>query len=400
MIYHLSDRIANLQPSLVREILKATANPSVIPFAAGNPAPDAFPVEDVTRIAGEIFANRPIDALQYSITEGYPPLRDAVKTMLEKHYQIPIRDNGLMILSGAQQGADLACKVLVNEGDTVLCEDPSFIGCLNCFRSYNCNLVGVEMESDGVDTAKLEKAITENQNVKLFYTIPNFQNPTGITTSLEKRREIYRICKKHNVMILEDNPYGDLRFSGEPVPSIKSFDEDGAVIYIGSFSKIVAPGMRVGFALAPQPLITKMTVGKQCEDVHTNILAQMIIEQLLTKTDLEAHISKIAEIYRKKCQLMLDCIDRKFSPSVTHTTPQGGLFLWCTLPEGADMMEFCRKAAQKDVAVVPGIAFLADQTAPCRSFRMNYSTPTDEAIVKGVSILGALSRELYSFSAI
>lgn len=395
MTYHFSDRIANLQPSLVREILKATSNPSVIPFAAGNPAPDAFPVEEIARIAGEIFKTRPIDALQYSITEGYSPLRDAVKSMVEKHYHIPMRDNGLLILSGAQQGADLACKVLVNEGDTILCEDPSFIGCLNCFRSYNCNLVGVGMESGGVDTVKLEQTIKEHKNVKLFYTIPNFQNPTGITTSLEKRREIYRICKKYKVMILEDNPYGDLRFSGEPIPSIKSFDEDGSVIYIGSFSKIVAPGMRVGFALAPQPLIAKMTVGKQCEDVHTNILAQMIIEQFITNNDVEAHIAKIAEIYRRKSQLMLDCMEREFASSISHTTPQGGLFLWCTLPEGADMMEFCRQAAAKNVAVVPGIAFLADQNAPCRSFRMNFSTPTDEAIEKGISILGKLSKELF-----
>lgn len=395
MTYQLSDRIANLKPSLVREILKATANPSVIPFAAGNPAPDAFPVQDLARIAGDIFATRPIDALQYSITEGYPALCDKIKSMLENHYHIPMRDNGLMILSGAQQGADLACKVLVNEGDTILCEDPSFIGCLNCFRSYNCNLVGVAMESDGVDTEKLEQTIKENKNVKLFYTIPNFQNPTGITTSLEKRREIYRICKKYNVMILEDNPYGDLRFSGERIPSIKSFDDDGAVIYIGSFSKIVAPGMRVGFALAPKPLISKMTVGKQCEDVHTNILAQMIIEQFLSTSDIEAHIAKIAGIYRRKSQLMLDCIEQEFAPSITHTTPQGGLFLWCTLPEGADMMEFCRQAAAKNVAVVPGIAFLADQTSPCRSFRMNFSTPTDEAIVKGITILGKLSKELF-----
>lgn len=395
MTYQFSDRIANLQPSLVREILKATSNPAVIPFAAGNPAPDAFPVKEIARIAGEILAERPIDALQYSITEGYPALRDTVRSMVENHYQIPLRDNGLIIISGAQQGADLASKVLVNEGDTILCENPSFIGCLNCFRSYNCNLVGVEMESDGVDTDRLEQAIVENRNVRLFYTIPNFQNPTGITTSEAKRREIYRICKKHHVIILEDNPYGDLRFSGTPVPSIKSFDEDGIVIYIGSFSKIVAPGMRVGFALAPQPLIAKMTVGKQCEDVHTNMLAQMIIEQFLTKTDIEAHIARIAEIYRRKSKLMLDCMTREFPAFVAHTEPEGGLFLWCTLPEGADMMEFCRIAAQRNVAVVPGIAFLADEKAPCRSFRMNFSTPTDEAIVKGVSILGELLQELY-----
>ncbi len=395
MVYQFSDRMATLQPSLIREILKSTSDPSVISFAAGNPAPDAFPVADVQRIAAEILAEQPIVALQYSVTEGYMPLRDACKKLLETHYGIPMRDNELIIISGAQQGADLTAKALVNEGDTVLCEDPSFIGCLNCFRSYNCNLVGVEMEPDGVNLEKLEQAMREQPNVKLFYMIPNFQNPSGITTSLEKRKAVLRLAEKYNVLILEDNPYGDLRCSGEPVPSIKSFDESGAVIYVGSFSKLLAPGIRVGFVAAPKPLIAKMTVGKQCSDVHTNMLAQMICERWLTTCDVEAHIHKIQEIYKRKCSLMLDCIKQEFSPAVSYTVPEGGLFVWCTLPEGADMMAFCNRAVEKKVAIVPGSAFLADQTAPCRAFRLNFSTPTDQAIVKGIEILGQLTREWY-----
>ena len=230
---------------------------------------------------------------------------------------------------------------------------------------------------------------------KLIYTIPNFQNPSGITTSLKKRQEILRLAEKYGVMVMEDNPYGDLRFSGEAVPSIKSMDKNGHVVYVGSFSKILAPGLRVAFAVAPKPLIAKMTVGKQCADVHTTILTQMICERFLATCDLTAHIQKISDIYRKKCQLMIDCIDREFSPKVTHTNPEGGLFLWCTLPEGADMLDFCQRAVQAKVAVVPGVAFLADETTPCRSFRMNFSTPTDENIIKGVSILGKLTKELY-----
>lgn len=395
MTYEFSNRMASLQPSLVREILKATSDPEVIPFAAGNPAPNAFPVDDIRRITAEILDQHPIDALQYSITEGYPPLRAALKKMVTEHYNIPMEGNDLIILSGAQQGADLATKVFVNEGDTVLCEDPSFIGCLNCFRSYNCNLVGVEMEEDGLNLEKLERAMVEQPNVKLLYVIPNFQNPTGITTSLQKRREILRLAQKHNVMVFEDNPYGDLRYAGEPLPSIKSFDTDGNVIYVGSFSKILAPGIRVAFVVAPPAVIAKMTVGKQCADVHTNILAQMTCERWLATADLDAHFARLQEIYRQKCGLMLDCIDREFSPRVAHTSPEGGLFLWCTPPEGADIMDFCNRAVALKVAVVPGIAFLAKETDPCRSFRMNFSTPADEEIVEGCKRLGRLTHELY-----
>ena len=397
MNYQFSDRMATLKPSLVREILKASSDPEVIAFSAGNPAPDAFPVEDVRRIAGEILDDAPIDALLYSITEGYAPLGEALKRMVQTHYAIPLSaDDDLIVISGAQQGMDLAAKAFVNEGDTVLCEDPSFIGSLNCFRSYNCNLVGVGMESDGLNTAKLEQAIIKNQKVKLLYTIPNFQNPTGITTSAEKRREILRICREHGVMVLEDNPYGDLRFSGEPVAPIKSMDTDGAVIYVGSFSKILAPGMRVGFVLAPKAVIAKMTVGKQCADVHTNMLAQMICDRWLATCDLSAHLERLRGIYRRKCRLMLECIDREFAPCVTHTTPDGGLFLWCTLPDGADMLDFCSRAVAQKVAVVPGVAFLANESDPCQSFRMNFSTPTDEAIVEGCKRLGKLTRELFN----
>lgn len=250
------------------------------------------------------------------------------------------------------------------------------------------------MENDGVNLAELERLITSEPNVKLFYVIPNFQNPTGITTSLHKREEILRICSAHGVVILEDNPYGDLRFSGGAIPSIKSMDTSGTVIYTGSFSKILAPGMRVGFALAHSDLIAKMTVGKQCADVHTNMLAQMICERWLATCDLDAHIKRLSKIYADKCALMLGCIDREFAPSVTATRPEGGLFLWCTLPDGVDMMKFCQSAVEQRVAVVPGTAFLADESQPCQSFRLNFSTPTDEMIVEGCKRLGTLTRKI------
>lgn len=394
MNYQISDRMAAMQPSMIREILKATSDPGVIAFSAGNPAPNAFPVEDITDIVSRIMAEQPIDALQYSVTEGYPPLREAVKSLCKERYQIEAGpDEDLIIISGAQQGADLVSKTLLNEGDVVLCEDPSFIGCLNCFRSYRARLVGVEMERDGVNLEKLEEEM-KKPNVKLFYLIPNFQNPTGITTSLEKRKAILELAKKYGVMILEDNPYGDLRFTGAHLPSIKSMDRDGMVIYMGSFSKVIAPGLRVGYVIAPKPILAKMVVGKQCADVHTSMLAQMICHRFLTTRDLNAHLSRLQAIYRGKCALMVNAIETEFAPGVDHTSPEGGLFLWCTLPDGADMIGFCEKAVARGVAVVPGVAFLADEKGASQSFRMNFSTPSDEAIVEGVKRLGQLTKEI------
>ncbi|MDD2956689.1 MAG: PLP-dependent aminotransferase family protein [Oscillospiraceae bacterium] len=395
MEYKFSDKISSLQPSVIREILKFTSEPGMISFAAGNPAPEAFPVEDVRRMSKEILENTPILALQYSVTEGYPPLREALMKMAKARYNVGRDFDQLLVVSGAQQGVDLAARVLLNEGDTVICEDPSFIGSLNAFRSYNAKLAGVAMDEDGMNIEALEAALKANPKAKFIYTIPNFQNPSGITMSLQKRREVYRLAKAYGVFILEDNPYGELRWAGEDIPAIKALDEDGIVFYCGSFSKVLSPGIRVGYVVAPAPVIAKMTVAKQCNDVHTTIMSQLLCHRFITECDLDAHIEGLRKIYEKKSSLMMEHMDREFSKNVHHTVPQGGLFLWCTLPQGSDMMGFCRKAVAEKVAVVPGNAFTSDETAPSYSFRMNFSTPTDEQIVQGVKILGRLTHQMF-----
>ena len=389
-----ADRIKNLKASAIREILKFTADPNVISFAAGNPAPEAFPVKEVAEITANIFANDPITALQYSVTEGYPALRTRLKAFVKNHYHIGNDNDDLIIMSGAQQGIELSCKVLCNEEDVVICEVPSFVGSLNSFKSFQARLVGIPVEEGGMNLEKLETALKENPRTKLIYVIPNFQNPSGTCMSLEKRKGIYTLAKKYGVMILEDNPYGDLRFDGKEIPSIKSFDEDGIVIYCGSFSKILAPGLRVGYLVADHDFLQKVVVGKQAADVHTNILAQMICEQFLANYDMEAHLARLRSIYKKKCGLMLSCIEQHFNPAVTHTVPEGGLFIWCTLPDGVDMMKFCSDAVQKKVAVVPGVAFMPYEDYASQSFRMNFSTPADEQIIKGVEILGQMTKAL------
>lgn len=393
MEYTFSDKISSLQPSAIREILKATSDPSIIPLAAGNPAPDAFPVDEVREIAGEILAQRPIDALQYGVSEGYQPLRDTIFAWMNKHENIGSDNDSVLVLSGATQVMDLTTKVLCNEGDVVICEEPSFIGSLNTFRSYGCKLRGVPVEADGMNVDMLEEVLKTTPDAKFIYTIPNFQNPSGATMSLAKRERLYALAKQYGVMVLEDNPYGDLRVEGEPVPSIKSMDKDGIVIYAGSFSKILAPGLRVAYCIGPKQVLAKMTVGKQASDVHTACLNQMIVYEWFRKYDVDAHIKKIQGIYRKKLNLMCDCIDKELGDFVEYVRPQGGLFIWCKLPDDVDMLEFVQKAIEKKVAVVPGNAFLMNDTDSTQYIRLNFSTPSDEGIVNGVKLLGEVAKE-------
>ena len=389
-----SYRVQTLQPSAIREILKFTADPEVISFAAGNPAPEAFPTEEIARITNDILTNTPIDALQYSITEGYAPLREWIRQDLKKKGMFDEYEEDVVITSGAQQAMEVVTKEICNEGDVIICEAPTFIGSLNAFRSYNAKLVGIEMEDDGINIEKLEAALIKYQRTAFIYLIPNFQNPTGKTMSLEKRKKVLALAQKYNVYILEDNPYGDLRYLGEDIPSIKSMDKTGHVLYAGTFSKTLAPGLRVGYLCAPKNVIAKAVVCMQVSTVHTSILPQMITYRFVTENDFEAHLERLRAIYKHKSDLMLTNLKLKMPNSIKFTEPEGGLFIWGTLPDG-DMPYFCKKAVQNKVAVVPGNAFLTDENAPYLSFRLNYSTPTDEQIEQGVDILATVAKTMY-----
>ena len=387
MNYTFSDRISSLKPSAIREILKATSDPSVIPFAAGNPDAAAFPIDEVRAISKKIFDEMPVLALQYGITEGYSPLRQRIKEYMKQTKNIGRDFDDIIITSGATQIMDLTTKVFCNFGDTVICETPSFIGSLNCFRSYGCKLKGVPVEADGMNVDILEEKLKKSENVKFIYTIPNFQNPSGATMSLEKRKRVYELAKKYGVLILEDNPYGDLRVAGEDVPNIKSFDEDGIVIYAGSFSKVLAPGIRAGYVIAPAEIISKMTVGKQAADTHSTMFTQILVDEWMKSTDLEVHIEKIREIYRRKLNLMCDLIDEYWGDFVKYVRPEGGLFVWCELPESVKMLDFAAKCVENKVAVVPGSAFMVEPEETTNCIRLNFSTPSDEKIVEGMEIL-------------
>lgn len=395
MKFTFADNVAALQPSAIREILKFTSMPGVISFAAGNPAPEAFPTETVAEISKQLLSENPILAMQYSITEGYPQLRQLLKERLAKDNMFCEENDELIITSGAQQANELACKVLLNRGDTLICESPSFVGSLNAFKSYGVNLVGIPLEDDGMNMDALEDALKTNPSCKLIYVIPNFQNPTGGVMSLEKRKRLYALASEYNVAILEDNPYGDLRYDGKDVPSIKSMDTESRVIYSGTFSKILAPGFRTGYVSGPKEVISKMIVCKQVADVHSNIWAQAICERFMRTVDLDEHFKKLRSINRTKRDIMLNEMERTFSKKVKYNKPEGGLFIWCTLPDDCDMNAFCTKAVQDyKVAVVPGNAFCINETDKTTSFRLNFSTPTNEQLIEGTRILGAMSKEV------
>ena len=396
MDYKFSEKVAGLQASAIREILKFTSQPGVISFAAGSPAQEAFPNEKIADISAEILKNDPVLALQYSVSEGYPALRELLKKRMQLKGCFNPDIDDLIITSGAQQANELSCKVLCNEGDTLICESPSFIGSLNAFRSYNVNLVGIEMEKDGMKLDLLEEALKKGTGQKLIYVIPNFQNPTGATMSLEKRKGLYQLACKYDAVILEDNPYGDLRFAGEDVPSIKSMDTEGRVIYSGTFSKILAPGLRVGYVSAPKEIIQKIVVCKQVSDVHSTIWSQLVCERFMTECNLDDHFDKLRSIYREKCGLMLDCMDKHFSDKVKYERPEGGLFIWATLPKGSNMTEFCTEAVRDyKIAVVPGTAFMINESDKTDSFRLNFSTPANEQIIKGIEIHGNMTKEKF-----
>ena len=401
MSYNFSDKLAALKPSAIREIFKSLTDPTIISFAAGNPAPESFPVDELARLSADIYATTPSVALQYGMTEGYPPLREAVAKRQKDIFGIGRSvacgdkyNDSTVILSGGQQGIELTCKAFCNEGDVVICENPTFIGALNAFRSNGARTVGVELHEDGIDPDELEAAIKANPRTKLIYLIPTFQNPAGLTTSYEKRVRIYEIAKKYNIPIIEDNPYGELRFAGEDIPTIKSMDTEGLVIYCSTFSKILSAGMRVGFAVAPEEIVSKIVIAKQVEDVHTNMFFQMLCYRYMTECDLDAHIEGIRALYRRKCNLMLESLEKYLPSEISFTRPEGGLFLWCTLPEGVDMNAFVKRAIEYKVAVVPGTTFNCDVDAPSRCFRLNYSTPSDEQIVEGCRRLGEVARDM------
>ncbi len=387
----LAHRVTSLKASAIREIFKLLGKPGIISFAGGIPSPELFPTDVWGDLLKEIIDTEGSKALVYGVTEGYAPLVEVVNGINAKNGVGKAFDRTI-ITTGAQQAIDLLVKSMVNEGEGVICENPSFIGSLNAIRSYRAELFGVEMDEEGILTDKVEE-ILKKENIKLIYTIPTFQNPTGITQSLSRRKKLLELAEKYDCYILEDNPYGDLRFKGESVPTIKSMDTNGRVIYVGSFSKTLAPGVRVGWITGHEAIIDRVIVCKQVNDVHTPLINQMLVEKYINSNDFDAHIKKGCDLYGHKCALMLECMDKYFPEKVTYTRPDGGIFLWCTVPDGIDTQDIFKDCLDAGVAFVPGSTCMVDIEEKSNCFRLNYSTMPDDKIEEGIRLIGEVLKK-------
>lgn len=391
---YMADRVKSMKGSAIREMFKRMADPSIISLAGGNPASELFPGDELSKIAGKVLMTSPTLALQYGTTDGYPKMRECAAERARKVNAISEND-AVLIMTGANQGIDLTAKAILNKGDKIVVESPSFIGSLNAFRTYEAQLVGVKVEDDGMSMEGLEEVLKSDPSIKIVYTIPTFQNPTGTTMPLHKRKRMLELASKYDVLILEDNPYGDLRFKGEEVPTIKSLDTEGRVIYAGSFSKILSPGMRLGYLIAPAPLAEKIEVLKQVNDVHTPMLTQLMCVEFMKKYNIDDYIAKNRDLYGKKCACMVEAMEKYFPKGkVKWVVPDGGIFLWCECPTITDINPIVEKCLEKKVAIVPGSNFAIDMNAPSNMFRLNFSSATLENIEEGIRRVGEALTEI------
>jgi 2-aminoadipate transaminase len=382
--WQFSQRAEQLQSSAIREILKITMRPEIISFAGGLPSPLTFPVERMREAYDAVLTRAGKVALQYGPSDGYAPLREWIADSLSTPDSKIVPEQVLM-LSGSQQGLDLLGKVLVDEGSKVLVETPSYLGALQAFSVYRPQFVSVATDDDGLVPADLEAV---GQGARLLYSLPNFQNPTGRSMTLERRVALVETCARLGIPLIEDDPYGALSYNGEPLPKLLNMNP-GGVVYMGSFSKVLTPGIRLGYAVAPVPLARKLEQAKQATDLHTAQLTQMVVHEVVKDGFLSEHIPTIRQLYADQCQAMLDALQEFFPASATWTRPQGGMFIWVTLPAHINSMELLEAAVAENVAFVPGAPFYAN-TPASNTMRLSFVTVPPEQIRIGVQKLGRL----------
>lgn len=384
-----ADRFEGISGSAIRAIFKVLNKPDMISFAGGNPSNDALPNEICAQLASDALLADGKRILQYGATEGYPPFRESLLAYLKANYRFAVEAQNVLPLSGSTQGIDLLCKTLTNPGDTVLVESPTFLGNMQTLRIYQQNLVPVESDEQGVLLDRLENAVKAHKP-KLLYIIPTFQNPTGRTLAAERRAPIAEMASRYGFLVVEDDPYRDLRYCGTPLPPIKEFDKTDHVVYMGSFSKIISPGMRLGYMIAQEEIIAKCAIGKQGTDLHTASLSQAIVDQYLRRGMLAPHIADIIPGYRAKLNAMLEELST-FPKGTQYTHPEGGLFIFVTMPEGFDASALFAKAVERGVAYVPGTSFYPEG-GHLNTLRLNFSNSTLTQIHQGMGML----RELFA----
>jgi 2-aminoadipate transaminase len=382
--WRFSERASQLQSSFIREILKITQRPEIISFAGGLPSPATFPVEHMKAAFDKVLSENGKTALQYGPTDGYPLLREWIANSLSTP-TCKILPEQVLMTSGSQQALDLLGKVLIDEGSRVLVETPSYLGALQAFSVYRPEFKSVATDDHGLVPSSIE-AVAEG--ARMLYALPNFQNPTGRSLSIERRVELVETCARLGIPLIEDDPYGALSYKGEPFPKMLNMNPDG-VIYMGSFSKVLTPGIRLGYVVAPLPLVRRLELAKQAADLHTAQLTQMVVYEVIKDGFLDEHIPKIRTLYANQCQAMLDALTEFFPPSVTWTKPEGGMFIWVTLPKHIDAMKLLDQAIAAKVAFVPGAPFYANE-AETNTLRLSFVTVPQERIREGVAILGKL----------
>ena len=390
-----ANRIDSLRASDIREILKITQRAEVISFAGGLPAPELFPVEEIKEISRLLMEESGRVALQYSTTEGYEPLRQKIAARIGRKFQTQASAEEVMITSGSQQALDFTGKLFLDAGDVVLCESPTYLAAISAFRAYQPEFIDVPTDDDGMIIEELERILATTDNVKLVYVIPDFQNPTGRTWSRERRRRFIETVSRYGVAVLEDNPYGELRFEGELLPSIKSMDREGLVIGTGTFSKTFCPGMRIGWLVAAPPVIEKYVLIKQGADLCTSLRNQMEIDLFMERFDFEGNLVRLTELYRQRRNAMVAALEAMMPEGVSFTRPQGGLFLWVTLPERIKAIELLKRCLEQNVAFVPGDSFFPNGGVE-NTLRLNYSNMPEDRIREGVARLAAAIRSMDS----
>lgn len=387
--WKIAKHVVNLETSIIREILKISSQPGVISFAGGLPAPELFPEEGVIKAVKAAFDEFGSSVLQYSLSSGIPELR---KVLAERatgrgtHSEL----ENILIVSGAQQGIELVARAFIDPGDYILTENPTYLGALQAFNYYQARYATVEMDDEGMLIDQVHDQI-HRYSPKLIYTVSNFQNPTGISMSAARRRQLVDIATEHHIPIVDDNPYGDIRFKGENIPTLKSMGGD-EVIAVRSFSKVLSPGIRCGWMNGPAKIMPQFEKVKQCTDLHTAALTQYMVYEFIKLGLLEPHIERIKKDYLAKCNTMLDAMKAEFPDSVRWTEAEGGLFIWGVLPEGVSSQELFHKAVEQKVAFVPGRSFYPNGGGE-NTFRLNFSNATHENIVEGIRRLGKLFKQ-------
>lgn len=384
-------RVEGMKASEIREILKVTERPEMISFAGGLPDPDLFPLDRIREVSRMVLERFGKEALQYSTTEGYAPLRRSIAERMNAVFGTRVDENNIQLTGGSQQGLDLTGKLFLNKGDTVLCESPTYLGAIQAFRAYEPRFVEVATDDDGMDPDALRAALQREPNVKIIYVIPDFQNPTGRTWSLERRKQFMEIVRASgtNAVIVEDNAYGELRFEGEMLPSLASLDDEGRVVFLGTFSKTFCPGYRVGWIVADEALREKYVLAKQAADLHTSSINQREISLYLEMYDTDEHIALLRSVYGRRRDAMVRAIAERFPAGIRHTTPKGGLFLWVELPKGMDAKKLLLESVEQGVAFVPGGPFFPNGGHE-NTMRLNYSNSSEERIAEGMAKLGGV----------